>query len=54
MKHDPLIWIAGAAIVGCLLIVLASIMLKTRKPLDRNHVERLVDEAHKKNQRHDP
>jgi di/tricarboxylate transporter len=45
MKGDPLLWIAGIAILGCLLIVLASVVLKMRRPLERDRVERLIDEA---------
>jgi hypothetical protein len=47
--NDPLLWIAGLAVVGCLLVALAHAVLKTRKPLERDHVEQLADEAHKKN-----
>jgi hypothetical protein len=47
--NDPLLWIAALAIAGCLLVALASAVLKTRKPLERDRVEALADEAHKKN-----
>jgi hypothetical protein len=50
MKSDPLLWIAAFAIIGCLLVLLANIVLKMHKPLDRNHVEQLADKAHRKNE----
>jgi hypothetical protein len=48
MKSDPLLWIAGLAVIGCLLVVLASAVLKTRKPLERDRVDRLAKDAAKK------
>jgi hypothetical protein len=45
MKGDPLLWIAGLAIVGTLLVVLAGAVLRMRKPLERDRVQALVNDA---------
>lgn len=50
MKGDPLLWITGIAIVGLLLVLTAGAVLRTRKPLERDHVQQLVDDAAKKDQ----
>jgi di/tricarboxylate transporter len=49
MKGDPLLWIAALAIIGLLLVLLASAVLKTRAPRERERVDKLVDQATKKN-----
>jgi hypothetical protein len=43
MKGDPLLWIAALAVIGCLLIVLASTILKMRHPNQRQRVDRLAE-----------
>jgi uncharacterized OsmC-like protein len=48
---DPLLWIAALAIAGCLLIALANATLKMRKPRERERVDKLAEDAAKKNKR---
>lgn len=49
MTSDPLLWIVGLAVIGILLVVLASAPLKTRKPLERDRINQAADKATKKN-----
>lgn len=48
MKGDPLLWIAGIAIIGLPLVLTASAVLRTRKPLERDRINHIVDDAAKK------
>lgn len=50
MKGDPLLWIAALAVIGCLLIVLASIVLKMRHPRQRERVDHLAEHQAKRDE----